>query len=864
MRKILSLVLAVTLVLGSFSFAFAAQDDVAGHEYETAIRRLNALGLMIGDSRGFRPDDTITRAEFATLIVRALGEEDTAKLLTGAQTGFTDVDSVNHWASGYIKVAAQKGLINGYGNGLFGPDDNIKVVDAIVLMTRALGYEPKAQNLGGYPIGNLTVAKELDITDGIDSPGNALATRGEVAKLFDNSLTVPFMVRTTWGDTAEYSVPEETDDEYTFILNEIGATKVEGRVVSTPSFGGEDEGVVELADGTEIANVENADELLGHEVTIWVNEDDEALLVEDETETVFDFASVELNDDDDAVVDEDDNEYALAEDAKLVVNRQPAVDLDDLTVIEDKQATVIVNDDDEVVFAIVFEPDAGDRVVEVSTKHEVVEFDSLRDLELEDYDSVLIYKDGKIAELDDIDEDDVLYYAEDTVGDDDVLLVKVFDDKVKGEVTKVSSDEETIYIDGEEYALAADCDYFGDADELIGDEVVALLDRVGDILFVDIVDETEEEEDDSQYAVYLASEYDSSTSFGETTYTAEFKMFLASDESSIFDVVVSDDLSVTVEDQTSTVLGTTGGYNVTTDADGVVDFDLDGDGTIDDVEVYDALQVIFDTTDKLVKYSLNADGEIDEITVISSDLVAEDTNNAEEFDADRARFVVGATSTEISEESIVFDYNATDDAYTAYTFADLVDGETYDYYAPEDGIVITFDGDYEAEDTAIAFYTGYAKVKDGFEVSLYLDGEEVEMFVDEDDVDMDAAGITENAVVEITLDGEDLSDITTTLTDYSTVATDVYVQKVTTSKIYVVNPATVDADGDGVITKSEIDDADATVYYFEDITDYYLNDGDDTDILNKGDIEEYQMITIYVNSDDEVEVIEVKDLDVLD
>jgi hypothetical protein len=856
MRKILSLVLALALVLGSFSFAFAAQDDVAGHEYETAIKRLNALGLMIGDSRGFRPDDTITRAEFATLIVRALGEEATAKLLTGAQTGFTDVDSVNHWASGYIKVAAQKGLINGYGNGLFGPDDNIKVVDAIVLMTRALGYEPKAENLGGYPIGNLTVANELDINDGIDSPGSALATRGEVAKLFDNSLTVPFMVRTTWGDTAEYSVPDEDDDDYTFILNEIGATSVEGRVVSTPSFGGEDEDEVVLfwiaedSNGNEvektatISNVENADELLGHEVTIWVNSDDEALLVEDETETIFDFTAVELNSDDDAVVDEDDNEYVLAEDAKVVVNRQPAVDLDDLTDIEGEQATVILNGDDEVAFAVVFEPDAGDRVVEVSTKHKVVEFDNLRDLELEDYDSVLIYKDGEVAELDDIDEDDVLYYAEDIVDGDDVLLVRVFDDKVEGEVTKVSSDEEAIYIDGEEYALASDCDYFQDAEGLIGDEVVALLDRVGDVLFIDLVEEDEEDEPDN-FAIFEGSEISAvETKFGEDTFTAEFKLFLPSDESVIFDVVTTDDLT----------LYDTNGDEIDIDAD-----HGDGDGDVEVSEIHAALTALFTGPDMLVTYELNDDGEIDTITIVNNDITSVTAKDDYDFDVDRARFVKGATSIELNEDEIVFDITG---SYAAYTYADLVDGNTYDFYIPAnyDGVIVITEGTFEDADTAIAFYTGYAKVADGFEVSLYLDGEEVELFVDEDDVDMDTAGITENAVVEVTLDGEDLADITTTLSSYNTVATDVYVQKVTTSKIYVVNPSDISGD----VTKSKIDDADATVYYFEDITDYYLNDGDDVDILDKGDIEEYQMITIYINSDDEVEVIEVKDLDVLD
>ena len=66
----------------------------------------------------FAPEGTLTRAEFATMICRILG-------LSYSQTGEYYLDISHHWAKDSINAMSQAGLINGYGNGLFLPDNPI-------------------------------------------------------------------------------------------------------------------------------------------------------------------------------------------------------------------------------------------------------------------------------------------------------------------------------------------------------------------------------------------------------------------------------------------------------------------------------------------------------------------------------------------------------------------------------------------------------------------------------------------------------------------------------------------------------------------------------------------------------------------
>ena len=76
MKKVLSLVLVLAMILGSFSMVFASQySDVKDTaEYAEAVSVLSGLGVVGGFPDGtFKPEEGVTRAQMATMIVNALG-----------------------------------------------------------------------------------------------------------------------------------------------------------------------------------------------------------------------------------------------------------------------------------------------------------------------------------------------------------------------------------------------------------------------------------------------------------------------------------------------------------------------------------------------------------------------------------------------------------------------------------------------------------------------------------------------------------------------------------------------------------------------------------------------------------------------
>lgn len=131
-------------VSGSVSFA-----DVAGHANQTAIEALASRGIINGkgDNR-FDPNATMTRAELAAIVVRALG------LTPKATNAFTDVSS-NAWYAGYVGTAYSYGIITGAGNGRFNPDGTITRQEAAVMVARAAKLCGMDTELENYEILNV-------------------------------------------------------------------------------------------------------------------------------------------------------------------------------------------------------------------------------------------------------------------------------------------------------------------------------------------------------------------------------------------------------------------------------------------------------------------------------------------------------------------------------------------------------------------------------------------------------------------------------------------------------------------------------------------------------------------------------------
>lgn len=111
--------------------------DLRGHWAEQDIQFMVSQGYVKGIGGGkFAPNSPITRAEFTAMLARILGlQEDKDSAIT-----FKDL-SPKHWAYESVQAAAKAGLISGYKDGRFYPDQKITRQEISALMARALKYK---------------------------------------------------------------------------------------------------------------------------------------------------------------------------------------------------------------------------------------------------------------------------------------------------------------------------------------------------------------------------------------------------------------------------------------------------------------------------------------------------------------------------------------------------------------------------------------------------------------------------------------------------------------------------------------------------------------------------------------------------
>lgn len=177
MKKVLSFVLVLSLVLGSFGMAFATPSDVAGTSNQTAVDVLMALDVINGYPDGtFKPEKIVTRAEMAKILIAASGYGD---LVNEAKSNFTDM--AGHWADKYVAYAASLGLVNGYPDGTFKPNQTVSYAEAATMMVRALGYNDKAL-LGTWPANYVTKAMALNLFKNVSAKVGG-ANRGDIAEM---------------------------------------------------------------------------------------------------------------------------------------------------------------------------------------------------------------------------------------------------------------------------------------------------------------------------------------------------------------------------------------------------------------------------------------------------------------------------------------------------------------------------------------------------------------------------------------------------------------------------------------------------------------------------------------------------------
>lgn len=181
-KRILPILLSLSLAVSLLPGAFAAPAPV-----EDMAQVLSALDIMTGNEHGdMMLTRKVTRAEFTKLVVAAspYGKN------VGASTTVSPYPDVpyTHWAAPYVEAAVSTGLVNGYLDGTFHPDEDITLAMGVTMAVRLLGYQDSDFS-GAWPAGQMTLYHNLDLDEGITIGQNSPMTRQDAMYLFYNLLT---------------------------------------------------------------------------------------------------------------------------------------------------------------------------------------------------------------------------------------------------------------------------------------------------------------------------------------------------------------------------------------------------------------------------------------------------------------------------------------------------------------------------------------------------------------------------------------------------------------------------------------------------------------------------------------------------
>ncbi len=211
LKKTLALVLVLAMMFSLCAMSVSATDfkDDAKIENKLAVGTLKALGILDGmDGENFVPNGNLTRAQAAKIIAFLLG--DGAEAAKKTATDFADVDK-DYWASGYIAYCANLGIVEGYGDGTYGPEDQLTGYQWLKMLLCALGFDADVEGLNGigWDVMTAIMAADEGLVKGIETLNKRnIISRDDAAQAAFNAL----LANSVYYEDGEY-IPGTTYGE---------------------------------------------------------------------------------------------------------------------------------------------------------------------------------------------------------------------------------------------------------------------------------------------------------------------------------------------------------------------------------------------------------------------------------------------------------------------------------------------------------------------------------------------------------------------------------------------------------------------------------------------------------------------------
>jgi S-layer homology domain len=171
--------------------------DIKGHWAEKFVNDMISDRIMSGYIDGtFRPGNCMTRQEVAVVLAKMLK----LNVVQDKELSFADAHKIPDWSRGYIKAVVDKGIIAGYKDNTFKPENQVTRAEMAVMIIKALNQDKGDEGLinftDSYKVkdwakGYIAKALELKLINGYDdntfSPSESI-TRAEVSVIISKAL----------------------------------------------------------------------------------------------------------------------------------------------------------------------------------------------------------------------------------------------------------------------------------------------------------------------------------------------------------------------------------------------------------------------------------------------------------------------------------------------------------------------------------------------------------------------------------------------------------------------------------------------------------------------------------------------------
>lgn len=185
MKRFLSAFICVIMIFSMLPSALAAT-DTSNYDEANAILLSKTLKIMVGDEDGnMRLDDFVSRAEFTKIAITMSAYRNMVP--PNSTTSFFKDCNFKHWAAPYVRLAVTNGLITGYPDGTFRPENTVLLEEAVTVLLKLLGFT--SEDFGSsWPYGQIGIATNQHVLDNVSCQVGAELSRRDVLKLVYNTL----------------------------------------------------------------------------------------------------------------------------------------------------------------------------------------------------------------------------------------------------------------------------------------------------------------------------------------------------------------------------------------------------------------------------------------------------------------------------------------------------------------------------------------------------------------------------------------------------------------------------------------------------------------------------------------------------